>query len=190
MGRLNDWIRDADGLGYGETVGRRIRDSDFPHSDPSILSAAYRCGVPAVADETKNKSARTIPMAPALIAALAVQRAQPPGAELVFAGADRHPIRQFNKQWNAACERAGLDGMLFHDLRRIGVRNLNRAGVSQHVAMQISGHKTASVFCRYDIVDETDLLDAAQKLQRHVDARHAATQEATKSCNRVAPTVQ
>jgi hypothetical protein len=65
-----------------------------------------------------------------------------------------------------------------------------RAGVSQHVAMQISGHKTASVFCRYDIVDETDLLDAAQKLQRHVDARRAATQEATKSCNRVAPTVR
>jgi integrase len=55
-------------------------------------------------------------------------------------------------------------GLLFHDLRRSGVRNLIRVGVQQKVAMTISGHKTAAVFQRYNIVDERDIMDAGRKL--------------------------
>ena len=46
-GVLNDWVREADGLGFGEEVGRRILESGFPHRDLSVLAAAYRCSVPA-----------------------------------------------------------------------------------------------------------------------------------------------
>ncbi|MDR3717369.1 MAG: hypothetical protein P4K98_01105 [Bryobacteraceae bacterium] len=46
-GVLNDWIHAAGGLGYGEAVGRRIEESDFPHRDLSVLAAAYRLSVPA-----------------------------------------------------------------------------------------------------------------------------------------------
>lgn len=47
-GELNDWIRAAaaSGEGLGEHVGRRILESGFPHSDLSVLGAAYRAGVP------------------------------------------------------------------------------------------------------------------------------------------------
>jgi hypothetical protein len=40
-----------------------------------------------------------------------------------------------------------------------------RAGVPDTIAMRMTGHKTQSVFDRYDITSEEDLADASRKLQ-------------------------
>ena len=80
------------------------------------------------------------------------------------------PVKGFRKIWDAVCARAGVPGLLFHDLRRSGVRNLRRLGVQESVAMRISGHKTRSVFERYNIVDGADLADAASRLDTKQNA--------------------
>jgi hypothetical protein len=56
-------------------------------------------------------------------------------------------------------------GLIFHDLRRSAVRGLIRAGVGQKTAMSITGHKTMSVFQRYQIVSPADKQEATRMLE-------------------------
>jgi integrase len=126
---------------------------------------------------TKNDEGRAFPLRafPELDALLRRERERTDAAEVatgriipwVFHHRHGKPIDDFRDSWAKACKAAGVPGLLFHDLRRTAVRNLERAGVSRSAAMKLTGHKTESVYRRYAIVAESDLQEAVGKLAQH-----------------------
>jgi integrase len=114
--------------------------------------------------ETKNKKGREVPMTPVLRQFLQeCIRGKKPG-DFVLTRKDGRPVGDFRGAWETATAKAGAPGLLFHDLRRTAVRNMVRAGIPEHTAMKISGHKTRSIFDRYDIVNNSDTENAMAKL--------------------------
>jgi integrase len=81
----------------------------------------------------------------------------------VFFRPDGRPAHYFRRAWMTACENAGVEGRLFHDLRRTAVRNLEPGGVSRSVAMKLTGHKTEEVCRRCAIVSEASLREGVRK---------------------------
>ncbi|MGA8220709.1 MAG: tyrosine-type recombinase/integrase [Candidatus Acidiferrales bacterium] len=112
---------------------------------------------------TKNDEGRLVRMTDEVYdrIRLCVEGKKPDDA--VFTWSDGSPVLDFRETWKHLTKASGVPGLLLHDFRRAAVRNLIRSGVSETVAMRISGHKTRNIFDRYNIVAESDLAEAAAK---------------------------
>jgi integrase len=155
------WLRTMFEMGYtygwrkGELLGLRVRQVD-------MLASTIRLD----AGTTKNGEGREVTMNGVVRELLALCIAAKGPEDYVFTRTSGERVRDIRPAWKQACTAAGIPGLLFHDLRRTAVRNLVRAGVGDKVSMQISGHKTRSVFDRYNIIDQNDMRKAMEKLEQ------------------------
>jgi len=86
------------------------------------------------------------------------------------------PSSTFNRQFAEARKAAGVAGKLFHDLRRTAARNMIRGGVPQSIAMRVTGHRSDSMFRRYDIASLDDKAEALRKGHAYAKTRAAVGQ--------------
>jgi integrase len=114
----------------------------------------------------KNKKGRRFPIQGKVKEILQRQWEIHCGSFVFHRPGSERPIRKFCAQFRLAACKARLDQIVLHDMRRSFVRNAVRAGVGVKTAMELSGHKTLSIFMRYNIVDERDLIDAITKMTR------------------------
>jgi integrase len=56
-----------------------------------------------------------------------------------------------------ACKRAGIEDFTFHDLRHTAINNWQLQGHDYFRIMAASGHKTMTVFKRYNTVSKEEL---------------------------------
>ena len=118
-------------------------------------------------DDTKSEEARLVVMTPRALQSLGAIQPRS-GAGPVFLNPEtRKPYQDVRKTFRRAVAEAGLRGLWFHDLRRSFVTRARKAGVPESVVMRMSGHKTRSVFDRYNCVDEGDLRRAVVALTSH-----------------------
>jgi integrase len=142
------------GFRKSELLGLRVRQVNLTDRTIQLLPGT-----------TKNDKGRTVRMTEDVYQRLApcAKGKKPDGALFTWENGD--PVKDFRAAWGTMCEAAKVE-IDVHDFRRTAVRNLVRSGVPEKTAMRISGHVTRSIFDRYDIGSDDDLVDAAQKLER------------------------
>ena len=107
------------------------------------------------AERTKTGSPRTIPLHPEVRTTL---EKLPRGlhTDQVFLRYGQ-PFDEIKHSFQSACEETKNKDFTFHDLRHCALNNLRKAGNDFFQIMALSGHKTISVFKRYNLVTEEEL---------------------------------
>lgn len=206
------WMRLLIGAAYfygwrrGELLTLRVRQVDL-----NKLVLRLEVGT------TKNGKGREVFLDSSLVELFraAIEGKQPDDFLLTR---DGKPIKEFRGAWRNLCIRTGLgtyrcagcggawkgkrcdncggkrrkyDGLIPHDFRRSAARNFVRAGVAENVAMSILGHKTRSMFDRYNIVNTDDTRRAMELLAEARKANSPANSPlGQKSTSMEAPTIQ
>jgi integrase len=171
------WLRGLIAVAYtfgsrkGELISLRVRNIDFMARRIEFEGAVTKNGDPRQAIMTKE------------VYDLLVEctRGKNPN-DLVFTRDGGQPIVDPREEWYDLCVSSKLGkfetkkredgseyrsyaGLNLHDFRRSAIRNMIRRGVNESVAMDISGHKTASVFKRYNITDDRDIAEATRLIE-------------------------
>ena len=139
----------------GELLGLRVRQVN-------LVERTIRLD----AGTTKNGEGRQVSMTSAIHVLLQQAVAGKSAQDFVLTRKSGKPIKDFRKDWQKLILRAGLPGLLVHDLRRSAAKAMRAAGVPESMVMEIGGWKTADMFRRYAIASGADHRAAMEKVER------------------------
>jgi integrase len=107
------------------------------------------------AEDCKTNEGRLVPLNKELIEMFAAMpRGLPMTPVFLYQG---HSMGEMKKSFARACKRAGIEDFTFHDLRHTAINNWRVQGHDYFRIMAASGHKTMSVFKRYNTVSKEEL---------------------------------
>lgn len=86
-----------------------------------------------------------------------------------------NPVKSIKYSLTEALKKTGIQNFRFHDLRHTYVSNARKAGVDRTVIMRLTGHKTLSMFTRYNTVDQADAREAMQRLDSYFSRKDEST---------------
>jgi integrase len=174
----------------GDRRGELVSTRRHPDRGLRVYQVDLVSGLIRLNSKTKTRRPRTLPitfdMKPLLTACVFGKGPE----EHVFTlakGQTKQPVREgdLRTAWNQLTRTLGLGryverttgegdsqrtfrvwkpSLLIHDFRRSAARNLVNAGVPTPTAMAITGHTTESVFRRYAIVSEANIIEAGHKI--------------------------
>jgi len=110
-------------------------------------------------EDTKTGYGRVIPIHGELMEVLKkVLKVRPLNCDRVF-HRNGKPITSEHIRWahKRICKEAAIEDFNFHDFRHTCINNWRKDGHDYFKIMAASGHKTISVFKRYNLVDEEEL---------------------------------
>jgi integrase len=106
-------------------------------------------------EDTKTTEGRLVPLTKEL---LQMFRAMPRGLpEVPVFLREGKPITSIREAFESARQKAGMEGFNFHDLRHTFINNRRLEGHDYFRIMAATGHKTMSVFKRYNTVSKDEL---------------------------------
>ncbi len=123
---------------------------------------------------TKHEEGRVFYLRGELLETLRAQRAVTEEAQRrlaviipwVWHRSNGERIQSFTKAWKTACRLAGIPGSNSARLQENGGPTSSALELPESVAIRLTGHKTRSVFERYNVTSSTDLKNAADVLDR------------------------
>jgi Phage integrase family len=131
-----------------------------------------------LAEKTKTYETREIPVTQRLAAILEMRRVAPDGRSVgldayVFGNEVGEPIASIKTAWYAACRRASITGLCFHDLRReFASRVRETPGNSDHEVRDLLGHANISTTSRYLGSTPETRERAMHRFEQHHSATH------------------
>ena len=140
------------------------------------------------ADKTKTADPRLVPITAKLRAVLEYRKIGPDGKELgpdayVFGNEVGESVGRITTAWNAACRRAGIEDLHFHDLRHEFISRLLEAGVAIHKVRDWAGHRNIATTGLYANTTLTHLEDARKTFEAYapMDGRSTKNTESAQS---------